>query len=104
MAARRAGVSDGITNGNDAKWHVSRGIPVAFIVSMLLYAVAQAATASWFASAMSQRMDTVEKAQLLIPSQGERLTRVEEKLESVKSGISDIKTILAAQDARERAK
>lgn len=99
----RRGVSDGITNGNDAKWHVSRGIPVAFIVAMLIYAVSQAALASWFASAMAQRMDTVEKAQLLIPSQGERLTRVEEKLESVKTGIGDIKVILAAQDARERS-
>jgi hypothetical protein len=93
-----------MTNGNDAKWHVSRGIPVAFIVSMLFYAIAQTATAAWFASAMSQRMDTVEKVQLQISPQGERLTRVEEKLESVKSGIGDIKVILAAQDARDRAK
>ena len=102
--AKKPMANDGITNGNDAKWHIVKGIPVAFIVAMLLYAIAQTATAAWFASAMSQRMEQVEKSQLLIPSQGERLTRVEEKLESVKAGIGDIKVILAAQDARERGK
>lgn len=82
------------------RWHVSRGIPVAFIISMLVYAIAQTATAAWFASAMNYRVEAIEKAQLQMSPQGERLTRVEEKLEGVKSGITDIKALLTAQDSR----
>lgn len=104
---RRKSVDDtGETDRNDERWHISRGIPLAFIASMLVYAVAQTATAAWFASAMSQRVDTIEKAQVQmsqqVSPQGERLTRVEEKLEGVKAGITDIKALLTAQDARER--
>ncbi len=84
----------------DERWHVSRGIPLAFIISMLVYAIAQTATAAWFASAMNYRVDAIEKAQLQMSPQGERLTRVEEKLEGVKSGITDIKALLTAQDSR----
>lgn len=90
-------------NGNDKHWHVSRGIPVAFIATMIIYAVAQTATAAWFASAMNYRVEAVERAQLQMSPQGERLTRVEEKLEGVKAGITDIKTLLTAQDVRERS-
>lgn len=96
-----------VADDRDQRWHVSRSVPVAFIVSMLIYAIAQTATAAWFASAMNFRVDAIEKTQaLLMPTastQGERLTRVEEKLEGVKAGISDIKSILTAQDvARDR--
>jgi hypothetical protein len=84
---------DETDNGN-AHWHVTRGIPVAFIVSMLIYAVAQAATAAWFASAMAYRVEAIERAQVQTAPQGERLTRVEEKLVAVQTGIADIKSIL----------
>lgn len=85
---------------DDRHWHVTRSIPVAFIVSMLLFTIVQTATAAWFASAMNFRVEAIEKAQIQMSPQGERLTRVEEKLEGVKSGITDIKAILTAQDAR----
>lgn len=87
---------------DDERWHVSRGIPVAFIISMLVYAIAQTATAAWFASAMNYRVEAIEKAQIQMSPQGERLTRVEEKLEGVKSGITDIKALLTAQDSRSK--
>lgn len=90
-------MSDTDDNGNK-HWHVTRGIPIAFIVSMLLYTIVQTSTAAWFASAMNQRVDMIEKAELQISQQvspqGERLTRVEEKLEGVKAGITDIKAML----------
>lgn len=84
----------------DEHWHITRGINVAFIISMLIFTLGQTATAAWFASAMNYRVDAIEKAQLQMSPQGERLTRVEEKLEGVKTGITDIKAILTAQDAR----
>lgn len=97
---RRKPVEDTGENGNDRYWHISRGIPVAFIATMVIYAIAQTATAAWFVSGINFRVDAVEKTQLQMSPQGERLTRVEEKLEGVKSGIADIKTILTAQDVR----
>lgn len=86
----------------DRHWHISRGIPVAFIVAMLIYAVSQTAMAAWFASAMAYRVEAVERAQAQAAPQGERLTRVEEKLVAVQSGITDIKTLLQATGKPQR--
>lgn len=80
----------------DRRWHLSRNIPVAFIVSMLVYFIAQAGLFGWWASAMNSRVEAVEKAQLSSAPQGERLTRVEERLTAVQTGITDIKAILQA--------
>lgn len=105
---RRNPVDDTGERDNDKFWHISRGIPVAFIVTMIVFIVTQTATAAWFASAMTQRVDMNEKALMQLSQQvspqGERLTRVEEKLEGVKAGIGDIKAILTAQDLRDRNK
>lgn len=84
----------------DRRWHLNRGVPVVFIVSMLIYAIAQTATAAWFASAMAQRVESVERTQIQMAPQGERLTRVEEKLVAVQTGITDIKALLQAKGAR----
>lgn len=86
--------------GSDRRWHVSRGIPVAFIVSMAIFLIVQTAGAAWFASAMAYRVEAVEKAQISAAPQGERLTRVEEKLVAVQTGITDIKALLQAKGAR----
>lgn len=102
MARKRPLIDDGEDEGDDDRWHVTRGIPVAFIVSMLVFLVGQTATAAWFASSMNYRVESIEKAQIQMSPQGERLTRVEEKLEGVKAGITDIKALLTAQDSRER--
>lgn len=84
------------TDTPDQHWHVTRGIPVAFILTMLVMFVTQTATAAWFASAMAYRVEAVERAQAQAAPQGERLTRVEEKLVAVQTGIADIKTLLQA--------
>ncbi len=81
-------------NGSQKHWHVSRNIPVAFIVTMVIYAVVQTATAAWFASAMNFRVETLEKAQVIAAPQGERITRVEEKLISIDKGVTRIEALL----------
>lgn len=87
--------------GNSGRhWHVNRGIPVAFIISMLIYAIAQTATAAWFASAMAYRVEAIERVQVQMAPQGERLTRVEEKLVAVQTGITDIKALLQTKPSR----
>lgn len=80
----------------DQHWHVTRGIPVVFIITMLVMFIGQTATAAWFASSMAYRVEAVERVQAQAAPQGERLTRVEEKLVAVQSGITDIKTLLQA--------
>jgi hypothetical protein len=81
-------------DNGDKHWHVTRGIPIAFIVTMLVMFISQLIAAAWFASAMNYRVDAVEHAQIQMAPQGERLTRVEEKLVAVQTGIADIKSIL----------
>lgn len=82
----------------DEHWHVNRGIPVVFMLSMLFYVGTQIAIGAWFASSMTSRVEQIERAQMQMAPQGERLTRVEEKLVAVQNsvtlGMSDIKTIL----------
>lgn len=92
--------SDEPLGNGDRRWHLSRGIPVAFIVSMLIYFIAQAGLFGWWASAMNSRVEAVEKAQVSSAPQGERLTRVEEKLVAVQTGITDIKALLQGKGAR----
>lgn len=100
MVKRKTIDEDNEETVDDKHWHVSRNIPLAFIITMIIFTVAQTSTAAWFASAMNFRVEAIEKAQLQMSPQGERLTRVEEKLEGVKSGITDIKALLTAQDSR----
>lgn len=102
MASRRKVEREEIDEDGDEgqRWHVTRGIPLAFIITMVVFTLGQTGTAAWFASAMNYRVEAIEKAQIQMSPQGERLTRVEEKLEGVKAGITDIKAILTAQDSR----
>lgn len=96
MTERGDTESDEPLGNGDRHWHVSRGIPVAFIVSMLIYFIAQAGLFGWWASAMNYRVEAVEKSQVSAAPQGERLTRVEERLTAVQTGITDIKALLQA--------
>jgi len=90
-----------------ASWHWDKKVPIALIVTLILLFSGQALTAAWWASKADSRIEILEKASAAAgpqsASQGERLTRVEEKLEGVKAGIIDIKALLTAQDLRERS-
>lgn len=93
-ARSRRRMQDGISNGDDKHWHLSRGIPVALIVSLFLMFLAQTGTGAWWASNIDKRMDVVEKVQGQMAPQGERLTRLEEKVVAVQAGVSRIEAIL----------
>jgi len=88
---------------NNKHWHVNKGIPLAFILTMAIFTLGQTGTVAWYFSRQDGRIEVLEKAQALMTPQTERLARVEEKLESVKSGISDIKATLTAQEASRRS-
>jgi hypothetical protein len=78
------------------RWHVERGVNVSLVVTIIIWGFAQTAMGAWFASAMDKRIESLEKMQPNTMLQGERLTRLEEKVVAVQTGIADIKVLLSA--------
>lgn len=81
--------------GEERRWHVNRGVPVALLISMTIFFVTQISTTIWFAAKIDSRVDVLEKAQLAASPLAERMTRVEEKLGPLQQGINEIKTTLS---------
>ena len=75
---------------DDAKWHLDRRVPLALIVTIGL----QTGAFIWWAASLSERVNTLERDRVASAPQGERLTRVEVKLEGVQTGIEDIKRLI----------
>jgi septal ring factor EnvC (AmiA/AmiB activator) len=84
--------SDEPLGNHEKRWHIVRGVPLAFIFTMTVYALVNGGAGIWVASAMNSRIDQLEKIQAAMAPQGERLTRVEEQLKGLKEGIADIKS------------
>lgn len=83
-------------NGRDVsdKWHVNRGIPVVWLIGSLMIGVAQFGGLVWYASQFNTRVDIIEKTQALMQPQGERLTRLEEKVVAVQATANRIEQLL----------
>lgn len=96
MPPRRKKVTEFSDNGNDisGRWHFNRGIPIVWIIGSLIIGIAQFAGLVWYVAQFSTRVDLVEKTVPLIAQQGERLTRLEEKVVAVQATASRIETIL----------
>lgn len=77
------------------QWHVDKKIPVAIILML----IAQTFGAGWFASAMSTRVDQLERQAAAQPAQSERIVRLEEKIGAIQSGIAEIKSMIRPQAA-----
>lgn len=71
-------------------WQVDRKIPLATVLTLLL----QTGGVVWWASSTNTRLSNVEAQVSLVMPQGDRLTRVEMKVESALDGIAEIKAIL----------
>lgn len=71
-------------------WTVDRRVPLAMILAIVL----QTAGLVWWASSLSERVNVLEKRADASAPQGDRLTRVEVKLEGVQSGIDEIKRLI----------
>lgn len=74
----------------DRHWHLDKKVPIALIAALL----AQTFAVSWWASATSERVSTLERRMDAAAPQADRLTRVEVKLETVQSGIDEIKQLI----------
>lgn len=74
----------------DDHWHLDKRVPLAMIAALIMQTFAIA----WWASATSERVTTLERRMDAAAPQADRLTRVEVKLETVQSGIDEIKQLI----------
>lgn len=74
----------------DARWHLDKRVPIALLLAIL----AQTGTGFWWAATTSERINNLEKMANSAAPQGDRLTRVEVKLEVVQEGITEIKRLI----------
>lgn len=84
----------------ERKWHITRGVPLALIWTVVAMFLGQSAGALVYFSRLDSRVEVVEKAQLLAAPQGERLARVEEKLIAVQATASRIESLLTPVKTR----
>jgi hypothetical protein len=71
-------------------WQIDRKIPVALIIAILT----QTGAGIWWIATANQRLASLEERMTRTAPNGDRLTRVEVKVESALDGISEIKAIL----------
>lgn len=89
-----------VIDRSDERWHVDRKVPISLIVTLVLVFGGQSVTAMMWASKADARIERLEEAAKVSGpqsiAQGDRLTRVEVKLESVLDNVTEIKAILRA--------
>jgi len=76
------------------RWHLDRKVPLALILTFSLTIGVQTCTIVWWASGLTSRVEQLEKQAAASAPQGDRLTRVEVRLDNVVDGISEIKALL----------
>lgn len=74
----------------DRHWSIDKRVPIALIVMLL----AQTFAIGWWVSSTDARVSTLEKRMDAAAPQSDRLVRVEVKLETMQSGIDEIKTLI----------
>lgn len=77
-------------NTEDGEWHLDKRVPIAMILALAMHAGATL----WWAASLSERVNVLERYQTTSAPQSDRLTRVEEKIESIKEGITEIKRLM----------
>lgn len=97
---RRPVTSIGDEDTEPGRWHVNRGIPVVWLVGSMFIGFAQFGGLVWYASQFNTRVDIVERAVPLIAAQGERLTRLEEKVVAVQATANRIEALLTPVKTR----
>lgn len=75
---------------DDKHWHLDKKVPLALILTIVIQTVGIV----WWAATTSERVTTLERRVDATAPQGDRLTRVEVKIEAVQEGISEIKRMI----------
>ena len=79
-----------MTSDEDAKWHLDRRVPLAMILAIIM----QTGTFIWWASSLTERVNTLERERIATAPQGDRLTRVEVKVEGVQTSLDRIERLI----------
>lgn len=77
-------------------WHLDKRIPVAIIITLAI----QTGGAIWFASGISHRVDSLERNQLSSASQGDRIIRLETRMEAIAEHLIEIRNLLRPRENR----
>lgn len=85
-----------VVDASDTSWHLDKKVPIALILAIVL----QTGGLVYWAGGVSERLTTLERQAATAAQQPERLVRVEEQLQAVKEGVTEIKTILRAAPMR----
>lgn len=72
------------------QWHLDKRVPLALIVTIII----QTAGLVWWASSLSERVNSLERSRDATAPQADRLTRVEVKIESIQSGVERIERMI----------
>ena len=79
-----------VIDKSDTSWHLDRKVPIALILTLIM----QTGGIVWWGATMSARINALEEKAVVAGPQGDRLTRLEVKVETVQDGIAEIKSIL----------
>ena|ERR1700722_1150055 len=106
MAVRKKKVADtGDSYPLESKWHVTRGIPVALIVTVVGMFIGQTVGGVWYVSHLDSRVDAVEKVQITAAaivekvqaatnSQNVETAKLGEKVVAVQASVNRIEALL----------
>lgn len=92
----------------EKNWHVSRGIPLGLIFSLLGFLTIQSAGAVWYFAHQDSRLGAVEQVQVVATQVGEKLqaatvaqgvqtARLEEKVVAVQASVNRIEALLTTK-------
>lgn len=92
----------------EKNWHISRGIPLGLIFTLLGCFLAQTGTALWFFAHQDSRLEAVEKVQVVATAlvdkmqanssaQGVQTARLEEKVVAIQASVNRIEALLTAK-------
>lgn len=79
-----------MSESSEKRWHLDKRIPIALIITLAL----QTAAGIWWASSLSERVNTLERDSAKSAPNVERIVRLETRIEAVVEGIGEIKRLL----------
>jgi hypothetical protein len=75
---------------DETRWHLDKRVPLALIVTIAL----QTGVFIWWASSLTERVNTLERERTATAPQAERIRGLEVNMEVVKDGIAEIKRLI----------
>lgn len=78
------------TRQSEGQWHLDKRIPIALIVTLAM----QGAVGIAWMSTLGERVNAIERGVIARATQGDRLTRVEVKVDGLVETTSEIKRLL----------